>query len=225
MDKTSTATATGMPEGNSIEFGLSAQRIVEVTREIVFDAGFSGVSMRRIAAKLNVTSTAIYYHFRNKTALLDQVAEDIMRSIATPGPEKPWQERLRNFVLAMDQAMTDYPGLNRHMVNNRTSRAALRWTESILGILSDAGFTAETIRPAFAMLVFFIDPMTLVDDKRHFDEIIHDPGDLLTQMRSDAGYFPNIARYISAGDARTYKADYALALDRIIAAIAREIPD
>lgn len=218
--------ATNMLNENPADFeGLSASRIGEVTREIAFEAGFSAVSMRQIAAKLSVTSTAIYYHFKNKTALLDHVAEDILRSIVIPAPDRPWQERLRGFVLAMHRAMTDYPGLNRHMVNNRTSRAALFWTESILAILRAAGLTEESIRPAFAMLVFFIDPMTLVDDKRHLDEVIHDPAGLRAEMGPDTREFPNLAGFIAAtNDARTYAADYILALDRIIAAIEREIP-
>lgn len=224
MNRQQPTATTGMLNEDSADFeGLSAASIGEATHEMAFEAGFSAVSMRQIAAKLNVTSTAIYYHFKNKTALLDHVAEDILRSIAIPDVDRPWQERLRGFVLAMHRAMIDYPGLNRHMVNNRTSRAALLWTESILSILRGAGFTAESIRPAFAMLVFFIDPMTLVDDKRHLDEVIQDPAGLMAEMGSDNRDFPNLAAFIATtGDARTYEADYVLALDRIIAAIERE---
>ena len=130
---------TSMPEFD----GLSARRIVEVTREIAFEGGFGAVSMRQIAAKLNVTSTAIYYYFKNKSAILDQPAEDIMRGIRIPGSDRPWPERLRGFVLAMHEAMSDYSGLNRHLVNNRSSRAGLLWTETVLSILRAAGFTAE----------------------------------------------------------------------------------
>lgn len=216
---------TSVPGDSMAEFeGLSAQRIVDVTREIAFEAGFGAVSMRQIAAKLNVTSTAIYYHFRNKSALLDQLAEDIMRSIQAPAPDRPWPERLRGFILAMHEAMSDYSGLNRHLVNNRSSRAGMLWTETVLGILLDAGFTAETIRPSFAMLVFFIDPMTLVDDKSHRDEVIQDPVQLTAQMGSGTRDFPNIADLMTGSGVRTYRADYDLALDRIIAAIEREIP-
>jgi AcrR family transcriptional regulator len=203
--------------------GLSAQRILDVTREIVTQAGLNAVSMRQIAARLNVTSTAIYYHFRNKATLLDRLAEDIVRGIELPARDRPWQERLRGFILAMHQAMTDYPGLNRHMVNNRNSGAALWWIETILGILKDAGFTPETIRPSFAMLVFFIDPMTLVDDRSHLDEVIHD-AETITEIGSASDGFPHFATFVGGTEARTYKADYVLALDRIIAAIEREVP-
>ena len=85
--------------------------------------------------------------------------------------------------------------------------------------------TDETIRPTFAMLVFFIDPMTLVDDKRHLDEVIHDPAGLMAELGSNTRDFPNLVGFIAAtDDARTYKAVYIIALDRIIAAIDREIP-
>ncbi|MBW8910995.1 MAG: TetR family transcriptional regulator [Sphingomonas sp.] len=205
--------------------GLLAERIVETTREIAFEGGFNAVSMRQIAGRLNVTATAIYYHFKSKADLLDRVAEDIVRNIAVPRADQAsWQSRLREFVLSMRQTMADYPGLNRHMVNNRNSGAALRWIETMLDILAQAGFTTETIRPAFAMLVFFIDPMTLVDDKRHVeDEAIHDAGSLSSRAEADPGNLPNVARFMIGDVTRTYKSDFALALDRIIVTIEREL--
>lgn len=217
--------AAAIDAGEASYDGLLPERIIDVTREIAFNEGFGAVSMRQIAGRLNVSATAIYYHFRSKADLLDRVAEEIVRTIAIPRPDQAnWQDRLRNFVLSMRQTMADYPGLNRHMVNNRNSGAALRWIETILDILKQAGFTADTVRPAFSMLVFFIDPMTLVDDKRHVDdESIHDPGTLFARAGADPENLPNISRFMIAEGTRTYKSDFALALDRIIVTIEREI--
>lgn len=48
-------------------------RILNATRALVSEVGVERVTMRRIAALANITAPAIYKHFRNKRALLDEV--------------------------------------------------------------------------------------------------------------------------------------------------------
>jgi len=48
-------------------------RILNATRSMVGEVGVERVTMRGIAARANLTAPAIYKHFRNKRALLDEV--------------------------------------------------------------------------------------------------------------------------------------------------------
>jgi AcrR family transcriptional regulator len=48
-------------------------RILNAARSMVGEVGVERVTMRGIAARANVTAPAIYRHFRNKRALLDEV--------------------------------------------------------------------------------------------------------------------------------------------------------
>jgi AcrR family transcriptional regulator len=48
-------------------------RILNAARSMVGEVGVERVTMRGIAARANLTAPAIYKHFRNKRALLDEV--------------------------------------------------------------------------------------------------------------------------------------------------------
>jgi AcrR family transcriptional regulator len=51
------------------------EKILAAGRELLFSEGFHGFSMRKLAAKVNYTATAIYSHFPDKEALLGQLVE------------------------------------------------------------------------------------------------------------------------------------------------------
>lgn len=50
--------------------------ILQVSRKILLDEGFSNISMRKIAGKINVSATSIYLHFKNKDHLLHSIIEE-----------------------------------------------------------------------------------------------------------------------------------------------------
>jgi AcrR family transcriptional regulator len=51
------------------------ERILAAGRELLLSDGFHGFSMRKLAAKVNYTATAIYSHFPDKDALLGELVE------------------------------------------------------------------------------------------------------------------------------------------------------
>jgi AcrR family transcriptional regulator len=60
----------------SYHHGDLKQALLNETARILREEGESGLSLRRLAAELNVSRTAPYNHFKNKEALLCAVAED-----------------------------------------------------------------------------------------------------------------------------------------------------
>lgn len=55
--------------------------ILQVSRKILLDEGFSNISMRKIAGKINVSATSIYLHFKNKDHLLHSIIEESIREL------------------------------------------------------------------------------------------------------------------------------------------------
>jgi AcrR family transcriptional regulator len=51
------------------------EQILTVARDLVLEHGAEGLSMRRVAAKVGISATAIYRHYRDKGALLRAVVE------------------------------------------------------------------------------------------------------------------------------------------------------
>lgn len=64
------------------------QKILDVSLELFSQKGFSAVSIRDICAQVMIKESSIYYHFKNKQAILDellhhfeQVANDMMAQL------------------------------------------------------------------------------------------------------------------------------------------------
>jgi AcrR family transcriptional regulator len=99
-------------------------RILNATRAMVAEVGVERVTMRGIAAMANITAPAIYKHFRNKRALLDEVIahgfseldQRMLRGLRTPTPQ-------RGLRIMIDQTVAfslRYPRLFEMMMAPRT---------------------------------------------------------------------------------------------------------
>ena len=51
------------------------EKILEACRQLLLSEGFHGLSMRKLAAKIGYSATAIYFHFPDKDALLGELVE------------------------------------------------------------------------------------------------------------------------------------------------------
>jgi AcrR family transcriptional regulator len=58
-----------------LDIPTTRERIVEQARELYLDAGMAGFSMRKLAARVGVTATALYRHFADKEAVLIAVLD------------------------------------------------------------------------------------------------------------------------------------------------------
>ena len=57
-------------------------RILDAARELFASEGVESVTMRRIAERIEYSPTAIYFHFRDKEALLAELCDTDFRAIA-----------------------------------------------------------------------------------------------------------------------------------------------
>jgi AcrR family transcriptional regulator len=202
---------------------LGPAPIIAAALVIARKVGFGGLSMRLLAAKLDVTATALYYHFPNKNALLDGVGGHIMESIAMPDRRLPWNKRLRELILLQQQTLMKYPGLARFCLNHRESAGAMRWMEMILEVLHDGGFRGVLATRALLTLSFFVNPLALLDDRPH-------PGRNLmirrksieSRITSSPQRYPRLAELLPTLADYPYEAHLPIALERIIAGLGDE---
>lgn len=79
--------------------------ILEAAKQLFLNEGFEHATMRRIAAEVGVSPTALYLHFSDKEAILDAIAEDffaelLLRIAATQASGEPPMGRYRDGVRA-----------------------------------------------------------------------------------------------------------------------------
>ena len=57
-------------------------RILDAARELFVEHGFDAVTMRKIAERIEYSPTAIYFHFRDKQALLRELCDEDFGALA-----------------------------------------------------------------------------------------------------------------------------------------------
>jgi AcrR family transcriptional regulator len=57
-------------------------RILDAARELFISEGYDGVSMRRVAEKVEYSATAIYFHFRDKDTLIRELVDNDFLTLA-----------------------------------------------------------------------------------------------------------------------------------------------
>ncbi|MEU7856220.1 TetR family transcriptional regulator [Nonomuraea sp. NPDC049141] len=109
--------------------------------------GIKALTMRRLAAALDVEAMSLYYHLPGKEALLDGVVETVVAEIHdgvgrldTTKPDGDWRTRLR--FLAAREVMLRHPWAPGLLGSRRTIPAGVfAYYDGIAGTLVGAGFS------------------------------------------------------------------------------------
>jgi TetR/AcrR family tetracycline transcriptional repressor len=68
--------------------------VLRGARELIDAEGLDGLTMRKLAALLEVQADALHRHFPSKRALLDAIAGGLVATVADAPPAGPWDQRL-----------------------------------------------------------------------------------------------------------------------------------
>ena len=121
--------------------------VTETALRVLNEVGLDGLTLRAIAKQLRVKAPALYWHFKNKQELLDEMATAMYRRMAA-GPKlaagASWQQRLMASNRALRAALRSYRDGAKVFSGSRftgTDHGAAM--ESMLRALVEAGFTLE----------------------------------------------------------------------------------
>ena len=127
---------------------LSRSRIVRAALRVVDDEGLGALTMRRLAAELDVAPMALYHHFPNKEALYDGIVEAVMGAIDVTADvsSASFDARLKYAARAYREVLAAHPNA-LPVVLDRPPRTptSRRPVETMMRILVDGGLT-----PAYA---------------------------------------------------------------------------
>jgi AcrR family transcriptional regulator len=68
----------GVAERRARQKTLLRQEILDAAREILVREGYDGLSMRKVAEKIDYSPTAIYLHFKDRDDLVFSVCEEVL---------------------------------------------------------------------------------------------------------------------------------------------------
>jgi TetR/AcrR family transcriptional regulator, tetracycline repressor protein len=134
--------------------GLTREQVVDAAERTVRAGGSEQMTIRSLAAQLDVAPMSLYRYVRDKDDLLDAVVDRLLARRWKPrAPAEDWvawtseaAERFREFLVSEPAALGVYL---RHPV---VSPSAMKRMEEMLAVLRGAGFDDESATGAYAAL-------------------------------------------------------------------------
>jgi AcrR family transcriptional regulator len=136
---------------------LSREGIVAAAVALADRDGLDGLSMRRLAQHLGVDAMSIYYHLRDKDALLGAMADAVAAEIGA-GPDAnagngPWTTGLRSLIMDARRTMLRHPWAARVLEGRDTpTPAVLLHIERVLAVLRGGGCSVDLSHHAIHLL-------------------------------------------------------------------------
>ncbi|MFD9221168.1 TetR/AcrR family transcriptional regulator C-terminal domain-containing protein [Streptomyces sp. NPDC060064] len=125
---------------------LDRIRVARTALRLLNEVGLEGLTLRAIAKELDVKAPALYWHFKDKQALLDEMATEMVRRMAADllaaEPAADWRESLAGAMRGLREHLLRYrDGAKVYSGTRFTDNSYAAPMEAHLRILTGAGFT------------------------------------------------------------------------------------
>ncbi|MGP9539787.1 TetR family transcriptional regulator [Brachybacterium sp. AOP43-C2-M15] len=169
---------------------LTRDDVARAALRILDELGLPDLTMRRLAAELNVRPSALYWHFPNKQTLLADLADRIVTRRHPAESASGWDGRLRAEAFVLRDALLAY----RDSAEIVSSSLALGLGENpaharLRQALDSSPFDAESAdRAATTMLHFLLGHVSLEQQRLQYDSLGARSGEPVT-LESHEGDF------------------------------------
>ncbi|WP_349294393.1 TetR/AcrR family transcriptional regulator C-terminal domain-containing protein [Streptomyces sp. HU2014] len=127
--------------------------VADTALRLLNEVGLEGLTLRRIAKELDVQAPALYWHFKNKQELLDEVATEMFRRMAVPISQAggtTWQERMAAATRELRRSLLAYRDGAKVFSGSRFTDASYATPlEELLRFCVDSGFTPRAAARAW----------------------------------------------------------------------------
>ncbi|MGW5192983.1 TetR/AcrR family transcriptional regulator C-terminal domain-containing protein [Kribbella sp. NPDC004138] len=137
---------------------LSREQIVAAAMTILDTDGVAGLSMRKLAAKLDAGATSLYWHVPTKDDLVDLLIDEVWGEIDVPEPELAgWRAGALLFGHSLRSAVLRHPWLPEVMYTRPSiGPNAMSLGSRGLVLFGAAGFTEHEIDLAMSSVMSYV---------------------------------------------------------------------
>ncbi|ABM16249.1 MULTISPECIES: TetR family transcriptional regulator [Mycolicibacterium] len=138
--------------GAALPYGaLDRDHLVKHLLELARRVGVENVTMRALATEAGTSASSVYYHVKDKAALLDLLAESVIESIEVP-TEGDWEQRTRALYTNAWKVMIAIPGIAAMLQQRPLTGAADAVDRTVKAIMAESGWTADEVAAAHVVL-------------------------------------------------------------------------
>jgi TetR/AcrR family tetracycline transcriptional repressor len=125
---------------------LDRDTVIRSALRLLDETGIEGLTVRRIAAELNVQAPALYWHFKNKQALIDAMATtvllDVAASVGPPASGSDWREYTARYMRALRAGLLAHRDGARILPGTYVADPEIYTAmESALALMNESGFS------------------------------------------------------------------------------------
>jgi TetR/AcrR family transcriptional regulator, tetracycline repressor protein len=140
---------------------LTQETVVRTALTLLDEVGLDGLTLRKIAERLDVQAPALYWHVKNKRDLIDLMASmifrDAMAEFTPPAERESWVDWLAQGARGYREMMHGHRDGARVLSGAYTPEPALnRWVEFLLRTLTDAGFSLDDALKAVLTVTSYV---------------------------------------------------------------------
>ena len=132
--------------------------------------GIEALSMRKLGQELGVEAMSLYNHVANKDDIRAGIVEIVLDEIEDPADAADWKASIRRSALSAHDIFLRHPWACSLMMRiQRPIHARMRWMDSVLRTLREAGFSPELTHHAYHALDSHITGFTMWQVSLPFD--------------------------------------------------------
>ena len=136
---------------------LRQDQVAEAALAVVDADGLAGLSMRSVARRLGIGTMSLYRYVADRDALEAMVVDSVLDGVGLDVQAGSARHRLVELAERVRDAAGRHPAVTPLLLMHRHRvPASLRWGESVLGVLADAGYAGTRRVYAFRALLAYI---------------------------------------------------------------------
>src|SRR3954469_17171359 len=148
---------------------LTRERILAAALELADEAGVRSITMRKLGDTLGFEAMSLYNYVSSKDDVLDGLVDLVLAETEPISPTGDWAAAIRSSAVSVHEALRRHAWASALLLSpERIRPARLRYMDSLLGRLREAGFSAETTFTAYHILDGHIIGFSLWESKHTF---------------------------------------------------------
>jgi AcrR family transcriptional regulator len=212
------AGSTAAPRGT-----LNRERVLAGAVAYADANGVETLSMRNLAAALDVKAMSLYNHVANKDDLLDGIVDEVAAELQMPAPDGAWRAVVRRSALAAHEVLLRHPWVAALAESRlRSGPRRLAYYDAILGVFRRGGFSVRAAHRANITLDSYLYGFVLQEVS--WPQPSAPPGELAREFLASTpvGTYPYLVEVVSLfEDGIDLPADFEAGLDVVLDGLER----
>lgn len=210
---------------------LSREQIVRVALEMADTEGIDAISLRRLAARLQVSAMALYWYIERKEDVFELMIDAAYGEVPLPEPgSRDWRSQFQEMAVQVRAMMHRHPWF-ASLIGHRAVLGpnALRQTDYLLLIVSQLGFDMTTGMSLLTMfnayiVGFVLGEMGEAEAQRRTglnkEEWQQQVAPYVQEQVIASGHYPHLTRYLAESEERSSDEMFLFGLTRLLEGIA-----